>query len=628
MNLTKKNTKPQNPISTIKRILGYAFRGYKLQLIFVAITILISALAGTSGIVFFKILIDNFVVPLMGKTTINYSNLIMALLIMGFIYYLGALCTFIYNRLMINISQGILKEIRDQMFDIMETLPLKYFDTNSTGDLMSRYTNDTDTLRQMISQSIPMILSSIVTVVSSIIAMIILSIPLTLITVAMIVIMVFNIKSIAKKSSHFFGKQQKDIGAINGYIEEMIEGQKVVKVFSYEEKAQEKFNQFNNELCNSSGQANSYANMMMPILNNTGNFTYILTALIGSLLTITGITYISLGTITSFIQLNRAVVQPVIQISQQFNSIIMALAGAERIFDLIDATPESDSGTTELVNSTVNNDGSIVETDNRTGNWAWKSIKDLKKDSFIPLKGDVRFNHVSFGYNDNSMVLHDINIFAKPGQKIALVGSTGAGKTTITNLLTRFYDVQEGDIYYDGINITDIKKADLRHSLGMVLQETHLFTGTIMDNIRYGRLDASDEEVISAAKLANADQFIQYLSDGYNTLITGDGGSLSQGQRQLLSIARAALADPPVLILDEATSGIDTRTESIVQRGMDKLMEGRTVFVIAHRLSTIRNSDAIMVMQNGEIIERGTHEELIKNGELYYQLYTGAVELA
>ena len=528
---------------------------------------------------------------------------------------------------MVNVTQGTLRNIRNDLFEHMEKLPIKYYDTHVHGDIMSIYTNDTDTLRQMISQGIPQIISCVITIAGVVVSMLILNIPLTIITLLMVGLMILVTKHIAKKSGTYFIKQQKSLGKVNGFIEEMMEGQKVVKVFCHEEETIEQFNKINEDLCECANEANKYANILMPVMGNMGNINYVITAIAGGLIAIYKIGNFTLGGLASFLQFTKTFNQPIAQVSQQLNGIVMALAGAERIFELIDEEPETDDGYVELVNARIHEDGRIEEVKERTGQWAWKHYhKADNTTTYKKLEGDVVFDHVDFGYNDEKIILHDIELYAKPGQKIAFVGATGAGKTTITNLINRFYDIQDGKIRYDGINVNKIKKDDLRRSLGIVLQDTHLFTGTVMENIRYGKLDATDEEVIAAAKLANADYFIKHLPNGYDTVLTGDGSNLSQGQRQLLSIARAAVADPPVLILDEATSSIDTRTEKIVQEGMDNLMHGRTVFVIAHRLSTIKNSDVIMVLDKGRIIERGDHDSLIEKKGIYYQLYTGALE--
>ena len=616
-----------SPLKTFKRILSYATKQYKLRIIIVVVSIIISAATNAIGISFTKTLIDDYIAPLLTQQTPDYSDLARIIGLMAMLYLTGALFTYIFNRTMVTVSQGILKDIRDEMFTHMESLPIRYFDGNATGDIMSHYTNDTDTLRQMISQSIPQIFSSLIMILSIIIAMFIINIPMTLFVLCMVGIMVAVIRTIGSKSGRYFSIQQAALGTLNGYVEEMIEGQKVVKVFNHEEEAISDFSELNEELRENATKANTYANILMPIMGNIGNFMYLLTAVIGAVLSITGLTALTVGSIASFVQFTKSITMPVAQISQQFNAIILSLAGAERIFNLLDEKPEEDDGTIELVNITKQADGTIEESSHRTGSWAWKQTTSAHEAVYKELTGDVRFKDVTFGYNSNKTILHNINLFAKPGQKIAFVGATGAGKTTITNLINRFYDIQEGAITYDGIDVKKIKKDDLRRSLGIVLQDTHLFTGTIKDNIRYGRLDATDEEVEAAAKLVNADFFIRQLPHGYDTELTGDGGSLSQGQRQLLAIARAAVANPPVLILDEATSSIDTRTESVVQSGMDALMKGRTVFVIAHRLSTVRNSDAIMVMEQGRIIERGNHDELISQQGEYYQLYTGAFEM-
>lgn len=611
-----------SPLKIFKRILSYATKQYKLRIIIVVVSIIISAATNAIGISFTKTLIDDYIAPLLTQQTPDYSDLARIIGWMALLYLTGAVFTYIFNRTMVTVSQGILKDIRDEMFTHMESLPIRYFDSNATGDIMSHYTNDTDTLRQMISQSIPQIFSSLIMILSIIIAMFIINIPMTLFVLCMVGIMVAVIRTIGSKSGLYFSIQQKALGTLNGYVEEMIEGQKVVKVFNHEEEAIADFSELNEELRENATKANTYANILMPIMANIGNFMYLLTAVIGAILSITGLTALTVGSVASFVQFTKSITMPVAQISQQFNAVILSLAGAERIFNLLDEKPEEDEGTIELVNVTKQADGTIEEASQRTGSWAWKQTTAAQEAIYKELTGDVRFKDVTFGYNTNKTILHNINLFAKPGQKIAFVGATGAGKTTITNLINRFYDIQEGAITYDGIDVKKIKKDDLRRSLGIVLQDTHLFTGTIKDNIRYGRLDASDEEVEAAAKLVNADFFIRQLPHGYDTELTGDGGSLSQGQRQLLAIARAAVANPPVLILDEATSSIDTRTESVVQSGMDALMKGRTVFVIAHRLSTVRNSDAIMVMKQGRIIERGSHDELITQKGEYYQLYT------
>lgn len=609
---------------TIKRLLKYVTEGYKLQLAVVLVSIIISALVGVIGTQFIKYLIDDFITPLLGSQSPDYSALLNVIMIMAVIYLVGVVCTFTYNRLMVNISQGVLNKIRKQMFNHMQKLPIRYFDSRTHGDIMSTYTNDVDTLRQMLSQSIPQVFSACVSMVAVLIAMLATNIYLTLVVLAMVILMIFVSRYLGGNSSRFFVKQQEDIGKVNGYIEEMMEGQKVVKVFNYEEDSKARFDDLNEQLCDSMTKANMYANILMPCIMNIGNLGYVLVAVIGGILSVNGI--LTIGSIAAFLQYVKAFTNPLGQVSQQMNSIIMALAGAERIFDLIDQEEEVDEGYVTLVNAKMEN-GKIVESEERTGMWAWKHPHKDGRITYTRLRGQVEFENVQFGYESKKRILHDITLTAKEGQKVSFVGATGAGKTTITNLINRFYDIQDGKIRYDRINIRKIKKDDLRRSLGMVLQDTSLFTGTIRDNIRYGKLDATDEEVEAAAKLSNADKFIKHLPHGYDTMITGNGEGLSQGQRQLLSIARAALNNPPVLILDEATSSIDTRTEKIVQEGMDKLMKGRTVFVIAHRLSTIKNSDLIMVLDHGRIIERGNHNELIAQKGTYYGLYTGAIEI-
>ena len=611
-------------LSAMKRVLGYMLKDYKFSFFIVVVCILGSALATLKGTLFMQTLIDDYIVPLTQAQTPDFSGLASALISLAAVYAAGILCAYGYNRIMVNVSQGTMRNLRVELFRHMESLPIRYFDTHPHGDIMSVYTNDVDTLRQLMSQSIPQVINSGVTILSSFVSMLVLDIPLTVITLAMIGVMAFATSKIAAKSAVYFAKQQNDLGAVNGYIEEIMDDQKVVKVFCHEEKCLEEFRRLNQELRESADKANTFSNISMPVNTNLGNISYVLCAVVGAVFALNGSLGLTLGTLVSFLTLNKNSTQPVSQISQQMNSIVMAMAGAQRIFDLMDEEPEEDHGYVELVNAKVDPDGSLRETEERTGIWAWRHPHRAEGTvTYKKLEGDVTFNDVDFGYTEDKIVLHNIKLYATPGQKIAFVGSTGAGKTTITNLINRFYDIADGKIRYDGININKIKKSDLRRSLGMVLQDTHLFTGTVMDNIRYGRLDATDEECIAAAKLANADGFIQRLPDGYQTVLTGDGASLSQGQRQLLAIARAAVADPPVLILDEATSSIDTRTEALVQEGMDRLMSGRTTFVIAHRLSTVKNSDCIMVLEQGRIIERGTHDQLIEEKGRYYQLYTG-----
>ena len=623
------NKAPVNRKHVVGRLLSYVGRGYLALFVVVILCILVSAVASVSGSLFLGALIDDYITPLLAMANPDFSGLLRVILMMACLYLVGALCAFAYNRIMVTISQGVQKRIRDDLFGHMQTLPIKYFDTHAHGDVMSVYSNDVDTLRQMLSQSIPQVINSAMMILVTFVSMLATNLLLTGVVILCIIVMLLVTKFLAGRSGRYFVQQQVKLGDLNGYIEEMINGQKVVKVFCHEEEAQEGFDKVNDALCESADKANKYANILMPILINIGNVQYVIVAMAGGALALGGIDAgITLGTIATFLQLSKSFSNPISQISQQFNSVVMALAGAQRIFNLMDEPSEEDHGTVTLVNVSYYKDGqTLVETREHTNLWAWKVPQADGSFQYVKLAGDVRFDHVDFAYEEGKTILHDISLFAKPGQKLAFVGATGAGKTTITNLINRFYDIADGKIHYDGISINDIKKPDLRRSLGIVLQDTNLFTGTVRENIRYGNLDATDEEVEAAAVLANADDFIRRLPQGYDTMLTGNGANLSQGQRQLLAIARAAVADPPVMILDEATSSIDTRTEAIVQRGMDALMSGRTVFVIAHRLSTVRNSDAIMVLDHGRIVERGDHEDLIQQHGIYYQLYTGAFEL-
>ena len=617
--------KVENPGLLLKRVMSYVFKYYGIQMIVVLICIVVSVLANIQGTMFTRTLIDTYITPMIGTPDPDYGPLLGAMGRVACFYGIGIAAAFTQQVIMVHVNQGTLKRLREDLFDHMESLPIKYFDTHSHGDIMSVYTNDIDTLRQMISQSIPQLFNSAITIVSILSMMLVLNIPLTILTLAMVALMLFVTMQVTKRSGKNFIAQQKNIGKLNGFIEETMTGQKVVKVFCHEEESIKTFDELNEELYQSAFKANAFANIIGPVNAQMGNANYVVVALVGALLALNSYAGFTVGGLASFLTFNKSFSMPINQVSMQFNSIIMALAGAERVFKLLDEEPETDEGYVMLVNGEYDENGEIVETDKHTGHWAWKHYHKQSDHSttYQKLEGDVTFNHVDFGYRDDKMVLHDIVIHAKPGEKVALVGSTGAGKTTITNLINRFYDIQDGKIRYDNINVNKIKKADLRRSLGIVLQDTHLFTGTVRDNIRYGKLDATEEEIVAAAKLANADGFIKRLPQGYDTMLKGDGANLSQGQRQLLAIARAAIADPPVLILDEATSSIDTRTEKIVQDGMDKLMSGRTTFVIAHRLSTIKNSDTILVLEQGRIVERGNHEQLLALKGRYYQLYTG-----
>ncbi len=619
-----KQTAQNNKRDVLKRLISYILKQYKLACLFVLLGIVCAALTTLCMNLFMQSLIDDYILPMTEMAVPDYAPLAQALLRLASILAVGVVCAYGYNRIMVNISQGTMKRLRTELFTNMESLPIQYFDTHAHGDIMSVYTNDIDTLRQLIGQSLPQLLNSSITVIATLFSMIVLNLPLTVVSVLMVAVMLVTTSKLSALSGRYFAQQQRDLGAVNGYIEEMMEGQKVVKVFCHEQQSLEDFRALNRKLRESANNANKIANVSMPVNANLGNISYVLCAVVGSLLALNGYAGLTIGTLVAFLNLNKGFTGPITQVSMQVNSVVMAMAGASRMFALRDEVPETDNGYVELVNVVEQPDGTLTETHQKTNLWAWRHPHKADGTvTYTRLLGDVTFDGVDFGYNEDKMVLHDIKMYATPGQKIAFVGATGAGKTTITNLINRFYDIQDGKIRYDGININKIKKPDLRRSLGMVLQDTHLFTGTVMENIRYGRLNASDKECIAAAKLANADSFIRRLPEGYQTVLKGSGANLSQGQRQLLAIARAAVADPPVLILDEATSSIDTRTEQLVQQGMDALMKGRTSFVIAHRLSTVQNSDCIMVMEQGRIIERGTHEQLIEQKGRYYQLYTG-----
>ena len=624
-----KSSNKQRSMTVLKRVIRYMLQHYKILFSLVVLFILITAIATVIGAAFPQSLVDDYIVPMLSSSSHDFSGLSHKLVQLACIMAVGVITAFLYNRIMVNVSQGTMRQLRDDLFHKMESLPIKYFDTHAHGDIMSVYTNDIDTLRQLLSQSIPQIINSVITLIATLITMIVLNPALTVISILTALIMLYVTAKFSSLSGRYYVKQQRDLGIVDGFIEEMMDGQKVIKVFCHEEEAIRDFHKVNEALRDSANKANRYANLLMPVNANIGWLSYACVAIIGALLAINGFAGVTIGTVITFVGLNKSFTNPITQVSQQINFVVTAAAGAQRVFDLMDQTPETDEGYVELVNATEDADGNMHETKERTNVWAWKHPHKADGTvSYRKLEGGVVLDDVDFGYDPGKLVLHNISLWAKPGQKIAFVGATGAGKTTITNLINRFYDIADGKIRYDGININKIKKPDLRRSMGIVLQDTHLFTGTVMENIRYGNLDATDEECMAAAQLANADGFIRRLPDGYDTMLTGDGANLSQGQRQLLAIARAAVADPPVLILDEATSSIDTRTEAIVQRGMDSLMEGRTVFVIAHRLSTVQNSDVIMVLDQGRIIERGTHEQLIEQKGRYYQLYTGAFELS